>query len=695
MTRKRGQVRRAPEVQPEALEHAAWTSLEAAVPLGAWAYAWGVAWMLREVELSKVQWKHVTHSAAQKQVRLFIPHSKMDQQGLGVSRTLQCCGEQPCWKGCVWWLWSELQQLRAGRVAEERCPWMFPNGRGGQASKHEMVSSWKQASPVPVAGHLARTSSAMAYVRRGLSIQELAFLGRWKSTVVLTYAEEALQTVPANRRMAPLAAEGAKENDGGPKRDRRRAGAAPQPSSMGLPSLSSCSGSSVVQNNTGGLRSKQLWVKSVAGGKPQPLHLVANASWQMAICEWSTSCGWSFARRSAKVVLVTNPSLGAVKCQKCLELEKMRDVVKEGITPAQLVADTMESQLDATNGKGTDGCTEPANRPSKRVEGSFMEGRGFCNKGDACTFAHSDEELKNGVAYSEVAETPKEKAADVNIKAEVGFASCAAPGSPFETANFKRKMCSFFAQGQCNRGDACTFAHSAEELQGNPSHGTNVSLEEQWPEVQVDSNLLGPREFENNFKPSLLCKLWMRHPTLCRDGDACTFAHGLLELKGELEEHVGKLRAAGFFGSRAMPSEHAHSAVALCPGTGTYPMESKGSWPRNGKGGKGKDQKGQGPVSPVSHSDGNADVAAVASMAPSKYTPEDKQAMVNFIVQLGYSSDAVDFHEFPAAMVISIMSFDSIGTVLLFWIVWSGTSEMATWPERPQKSFSSPFAPNS
>lgn len=29
-----------------------------------------------------------------------------------------------------------------------------------------------------------------------------------------------------------------------------------------------------------------------------------------------------------------------------------------------------------------------------------MEGRGFCNKGDACTFAHSDEELKNGVAHS-------------------------------------------------------------------------------------------------------------------------------------------------------------------------------------------------------------------------------------------------------------------------------------------------------
>lgn len=78
-----------------------------------------------------------------------------------------------------------------------------------------------------------------------------------------------------------------------------------------------------------------------------------------------------------------------------------------------------------------------------------------------------------------------------------------------------------------------------------------------------------------------------------------------------------------------MPSEHAHSAVAMYPGTGTYPMESKGSWSN----GKGKDHKGQRASGPVSHS-GNADVAA-ASMAPSKYTPEDKQSMVNFIVQLG------------------------------------------------------------
>ena len=42
-----------------------------------------------------------------------------------------------------------------------------------------------------------RRSGVMDDVRLGLPIQELALLGRWKSSVVLTYAEDALQSEPA------------------------------------------------------------------------------------------------------------------------------------------------------------------------------------------------------------------------------------------------------------------------------------------------------------------------------------------------------------------------------------------------------------------------------------------------------------------------------------------------------------------
>ena len=34
---------------------------------------------------------------------------------------------------------------------------------------------------------------------RGLQLQELVFLGRWRSAVVLTYANDALQEVPTNK----------------------------------------------------------------------------------------------------------------------------------------------------------------------------------------------------------------------------------------------------------------------------------------------------------------------------------------------------------------------------------------------------------------------------------------------------------------------------------------------------------------
>lgn len=57
VARERGPVRRAPEVDLDELPAEGWDRLQdLAVPLGAWAYAWGVAWMLREIELSKVRW---------------------------------------------------------------------------------------------------------------------------------------------------------------------------------------------------------------------------------------------------------------------------------------------------------------------------------------------------------------------------------------------------------------------------------------------------------------------------------------------------------------------------------------------------------------------------------------------------------------------------------------------------------------
>lgn len=47
--------------------------------------------------------------------------------------------------------------------------------------------------------------------------------------------------------------------------------------------------------------------------------------------------------------------------------------------------------------------------------------------------------------------------------------------------------------------------------------------------AQSFSCLQGPRDFQGA-TPKQLCSLWLRHPALCGEGDACAFAHGLMEL---------------------------------------------------------------------------------------------------------------------------------------------------------------------
>ena len=83
-------------------------------------------------------------------------------------------------------------------------------------------------------------------------------------------------------------------------------------------------------------------------------------------------------------------------------------------------------------------------------------------------------------------------------------------------------------QGTCDRGDACTFAHSQSELKGAQlaEGGSTLAPRKgsRWP----CRGLAGPRKFENNFRPAILCRMWVQHPSYCKEGDACTFAHGPL-----------------------------------------------------------------------------------------------------------------------------------------------------------------------
>jgi len=119
----------------------------------------------------------------------------------------------------------------------------------------------------------------MAYVRKGMGIRDLAYLGRWKSSVVLTSAEEALETTPANR---------------GVQFQEETSVAAPKtPSRILVEAVvkkAAEPGPSLAAGAHLGNRTKaaSLWVKSTERRSGNPLHYVTIADWSLAMSSWST-----------------------------------------------------------------------------------------------------------------------------------------------------------------------------------------------------------------------------------------------------------------------------------------------------------------------------------------------------------------------------------------------------------------------
>lgn len=73
---------------------------------------------------------------------------------------------------------------------------LFPTYTGAQVSKEQLVRAWQNNLNPRMSGHSARRSGAMMYTRKGLGIYDISFLGRWKSSAVLGYIEDALEEMP-------------------------------------------------------------------------------------------------------------------------------------------------------------------------------------------------------------------------------------------------------------------------------------------------------------------------------------------------------------------------------------------------------------------------------------------------------------------------------------------------------------------
>ena len=72
---------------------------------------------------------------------------------------------------------------------------------GKEPTKALLVASWRMIYQKKVGGHSARRSGALHYIRCGWQVQQVAFLGRWASNVIMEYAKEALEDTPANLKL--------------------------------------------------------------------------------------------------------------------------------------------------------------------------------------------------------------------------------------------------------------------------------------------------------------------------------------------------------------------------------------------------------------------------------------------------------------------------------------------------------------
>ncbi|CAE7800473.1 unnamed protein product [Symbiodinium necroappetens] len=157
---------------------------------------------------------------------------------------------------------------------------------------------------------------------------------------------------------------------------------------------------------------------------------------------------------------------------------------------------------------------------------TYMQNSGFCQKGDACTFAHSPQEL--------------------------------APGPGSQTASKATEL---------------EDLQEIDDLLAGEELGVRVPTEPQLMYREPAQELLGPgsldapRMFHGDIRPTALCKMWIQHPTYCAHGDGCTFAHGLAEMSADVQASLERIAFTGLLGTKAAVGD-----------------------PGKGKGGKGKAQ---------------------------------------------------------------------------------------------------------
>ena len=288
------------------------------------SFAWATVWMLRAIEAAQVRVADVSLNHKDKIVYLWIRKSKTDQKALGVKRALRCCNLEECPRYCPWRMAKEIFA-----DAPNRQGFLFPDVFKCHVPKVKMVKAWMDEICPDMSGHSARRSGAMMYARAGMHVHEIAMLGRWKSSCVFRYIEEAMQDVPLNQNVRAPMQKSQCSTWAAPAEHTEPKTPAQKPSRKIQEVVTEVDVKPVVPD--------EIWVVSTAR-KGRISHRVRQASWDLRLSQWDTWCGWHFADRNVKVTMTNKFQQGTDKCKKCEMAKSSRDFVKGSVSLAQLVS---------------------------------------------------------------------------------------------------------------------------------------------------------------------------------------------------------------------------------------------------------------------------------------------------------------------------------------------------------------------
>jgi len=203
--RNMGPRKKAPEVPEDAWANRSLledpSDFDTKVCLAAHLFACGVHWMMREIEIANLSAKDIKFDSRNRLVTVLFVNSKGDQEARGVSRTLQCICKEGCTLKCPYAVLEVLVNYAGLKGSPDAMISTTANGKQ-RATKKDLVDSWRALYGQDIAGHSARRSGALQYIRKGWAVSQVGYLGRWKSNIILEYAQEALESMAVNAGIA-------------------------------------------------------------------------------------------------------------------------------------------------------------------------------------------------------------------------------------------------------------------------------------------------------------------------------------------------------------------------------------------------------------------------------------------------------------------------------------------------------------